>query len=282
MALAELLEKNKEKAVLHDGFGPNVQGGTGVGAVNNLPIAPAVTSTKTSSTGSTASGTTAADYNDMLQAAIAAQRQAALNQQIQALDAQLNRGLADYDAQIKALDPVYQGYRNQSEVERYKAQRSLRESQANRGALDSGVGRQEMLNLNTNYGNNLNAINLQYQAEVDALNRAKQALTDEANLQKAQLTSETEIAGLQDRIDALKGSIANQSLASRSAASGVVDKAKSLSAAGSAYNNAFANYKNSFGKGLTAYDIQESLRQGYNNGTLTEDDIRIIKANYGL
>jgi hypothetical protein len=40
-----------------------------------------------------------------------------------------------------------------------------REALANRGALDSGVGRQENLILSNNYNNNLNDINLQEAAE---------------------------------------------------------------------------------------------------------------------
>ena len=218
-------------------------------------------------------------YNDALQDAIAAQAQAKRDAQIAALDAQLKRGIGDYDAQIAALDPIYQGYRNQSEVERYKAQKALRENQANRGALDSGLGRQEILDLNTNYGNNLNAINLQYQAEVDALNRAKQSLNDEYGLQRYQIESDFATQGLNDKIAALQDKIANQSAASRSGAQQVVDKAAGLSS-GAANVEKFMQKQKSLGK--NANDLANILVTGYNSNMMNEDDVRQLAAKYGI
>ena len=218
-------------------------------------------------------------YNDALKDAIAAQAQAKRDAQIAALDAQLKRGIGDYDAQIAALDPIYQGYRNQSEVQRYKAQKALRENQANRGALDSGLGRQEILDLNTNYGNNLNAINLQYQAEVDALNRAKQSLNDEYGLQKAQIDGEYAAQGLGDRIAAMKDQIAKQSAASRSGAQQVVDKAAGLSS-GAANVEKFMQKQASLGK--NANDLANILVTGYNSNMMNDDDVRQLAAKYGI
>lgn len=218
-------------------------------------------------------------YNDALQDAIAAQAQAKRDAQIAALDAQLKRGIGDYDAQIAALDPIYQGYRNQSEVERYKAQKALRENQANRGALDSGLGRQEILDLNTNYGNNLNAINLQYQAEVDALNRAKQSLNDEYGLQRYQIESDFATQGLNDKIAALQDKIDKQSAASRSGAQQVVDKAAGLSS-GAANVEKFMQKQASLGK--NANDLANILVTGYNSNMMNDDDVRQLAAKYGI
>ena len=218
-------------------------------------------------------------YNDALQDAIAAQAQAKRDAQIAALDAQLKRGIGDYDAQIAALDPIYQGYRNQSEVGRYKAQKALRENQANRGALDSGLGRQEILDLNTNYGNNLNAINLQYQAEVDALNRAKQSLNDEYGMQRYQIESDFATQGLNDKMAALQDKIAKQSAASRSGAQKVVDKATGLSSGGVNVDK-FLQKQASMGK--NASTIADLISTGYNSNMMNEDDVRQLAAKYGI
>ena len=218
-------------------------------------------------------------YNDALQDAIAAQAQAKRDAQIAALDAQLKRGIGDYDAQIAALDPIYQGYRNQSEVGRYKAQKALRENQANRGALDSGLGRQEILDLNTNYGNNLNAINLQYQAEVDALNRAKQSLNDEYGLQRYQIESDFATQGLNDKIAALQDKIDKQSAASRSGARDAVNKASGLSSGGVNVDK-FLQKQASMGK--NASTIADLISTGYNSNMMNEDDVRQLAAKYGI
>ena len=256
-----------------------------------------------SGSGGSAGGTSGAtgtagtsDYYSQLMAAIDAQKQAAKDAQYASLAAQLNRGLNDYDAQLKSLDPVYQNYRNQSEVERYKAQRSLRESLANRGALDSGVGRQEMLNLDTNYGNNLNAINMQYQAEVDAINRAKQALKDEAEFQKIQIGSNLDNTGLQEKINLLKDQISKQSALSRSGAEDVVSKASGTSSGSKPVMHQVGTSPYKTGTGAYTYDMMikkqgasndptkaaSLISQGYTNGTLTEDDVKTLAARYGI
>lgn len=226
-----------------------------------------------SSSGS--SGNSTNSYYDMLMAAIDAQVKAKRDAQLAALEAQLKQGLADYDAQINALDPIYQQYRNQSEVQKYKAKDSLRESLANRGALDSGLGRQEMLNLQSNYGNNLNNINMQYQAEVDSLNRAKQALNDEAAAQRIQIENNLENIGLENKIAALKDQISAQQNASRQSV------ASSLSQTGT---NLLSNMNQQAQKNGRSYDLDEvrsALEYAYNMGLINENDVRFIKAYYG-
>lgn len=226
------------------------------------------------------------DYYAELMAAIDAQTRARKDAQLAALDAQLKRGLSDYDAQIGALDPIYQGYRNESEVERYKAQKALRESQANRGTFDSGLGRQEVLDLQTNYGNNLNAINMQYQAELDALNRAKQALNDEAAAQRIQIESDIENAGLEGKIAALRDQINAQQQLARQSASSVVSSgsksSKSLSSSGAAFLNSMQQQSERSRRNHTANEVESALRSGYNQGVLNENDVKLIRSYYGI
>lgn len=94
------------------------------------------------------------------------------NSIVNGLKTQRDNAIAGYEAQRKSLGDDYQTLRNQSEVERYKAQGKLRNALADRGALDSGAGRTETLNMQTNYGNALNKINLQEQAANEELDRA--------------------------------------------------------------------------------------------------------------
>ena len=226
------------------------------------------------------------NYYDELMAAIDAQTKAKREAQLASLEAQLSKGLSNYDAQINALDPVYQQMRNQSEVERYKAKDALRESLANRGALDSGLGRQEMLNLQSNYGNNLNAINLQYQSEVDALNRAKQALNDEAAAQRIQIESDLENIGLENKIAALKDQIAAQQSTARQAAQSTVSRSQSANNTSGSLANASAvsNVNKLIQKqgGGNVNSIASIIASGYQNGSLNEDDVRTLAAKYGI
>ena len=282
----------KAENVLKDEFG-NVQTAvpTYTGKVNPAVSQELLKQLKPTSSGGSTGGSAVIttspneDYYNRLMAAIEAQKEASRNKQYAALDAQLKQGLSNYDAQLKSLDPVYQGYRNQSEVQRYKAQDSLREALANRGALDSGAGRQEMLDLNTNYGNNLNSINMQYQSEVDAINRAKQALQDEANLQKTQIASDLEIKGLDAKIAALQSMLNNQKTTTRvsgGGSSGGTDNNAKLSDSGKTFYDSMQRQAKAYKRNLTANEIQEGLRSGYNQGLLNEQDVKLIRSYYNI
>lgn len=120
-----------------------------------------------SSSGSSTSTSNAYSYPDL-----SGFYQARYNSIVNGLQTQRDNAIAGYEAQRKSLGDDYQTLRNQSEVERYKAQGKLRNALADRGALDSGAGRTETLNMQTNYGNALNKINLQEQAANDELDRA--------------------------------------------------------------------------------------------------------------
>lgn len=103
-----------------------------------------------------------------LAAALQAQKQArldAINAANSALDQQAEAMRGRYANSLTALGNDYQQLRNQAEANRYRAMYNQREALANRGALDSGAGRQETLAMNTGFNNNLNRINLQEAAE---------------------------------------------------------------------------------------------------------------------
>ena len=273
----------------------------GQGGIVTKPVStPSVTQptsqpVRQASSGQTTTQTVSApqrNYYDELMDAINAQTKAKKDAQIAALDAQLKRGLSDYDAQISALDPIYQGYRNESEVERYKAQKALRENQANRGTFDSGLGRQEVLDLQTNYGNNLNAINMQYQSELDALNRAKQALNDEAAAQRIQIESDIENIGLENKIALMREQLAAQQNASRQAASKAsssnYSSGKSSGSSSIASNTGLQNVDKliqkhqSMGKLPDKQGVANMISTGYSGGILNEDDVKQLAAKYGI
>jgi len=124
--------------------------------------------------GSGGGGTSAADiqsaYNDELIQARDAE--------LAALEARLQSSIDMYNQQLNQIKANYEGLRDQSELDRYKSRRALREALANRGQLDSGYGRQEALNADLGYSSQLNAINLQEQ-------QANQEIQNQINQLKA-------------------------------------------------------------------------------------------------
>ena len=302
-----ITRENLKDAVLYgDGGDANKTASQAyINAVTKNTTLPKSTATiqKPTSSGGTSSSTqtTTTPQTDWLEryfAALDARTAAQREAKLAALENQLSQQLSAYDQQAADLEPVYQQYRNQSEVERYKAQKALRESLANRGALDSGAGRQETLNLQNNYGNALNNINLQYQSEIDAINRAKQDLQNEADYQKIQVANDIENVGLEAKIAALYEQLSNQSATSRSSAASSASGSSSgtsasssssdssassntLSDKGSAFYQSMFQRAKSSGREHTAYEVQEALRQGYEQGVLNESDVKIIKQLYG-
>lgn len=91
-----------------------------------------------------------------------------------------------YGTQMEDLDEEYQKLINQNEVQRYKSKGAIREALANRGQLDSGLGRQEQLYLDTKYGNQTSNLKAQKQkAKQDIQNLINQAIA-EAEADKAE------------------------------------------------------------------------------------------------
>ena len=150
----------------------------------------------------------AGDTNNLaaMAAALEAQKQArldAINAANAALDQQAAAMKGKYDTSLQTLANDYQQLRNAAEVNRYRAQYNQREALANRGALDSGAGRQEALALQNNYNNNLNTINTQEAAERAAIQNAINEMYAQVEQQKASnMTS-----GLNDYNSALQSLI---------------------------------------------------------------------------
>ena len=118
-------------------------------------------------------------------AALQAQRDEAIAKANKLLDEQGKLGEQRYALQQEAAKQDYQDLRNQSEVNRFKARGSLRESLSNRGAMDSGIGRQAYVNLANNYNNALNRIGLQEKREDAERNQAIQEMWNQIAMQKA-------------------------------------------------------------------------------------------------
>jgi hypothetical protein len=114
-----------------------------------------------------------------------AERQKRIDAIKNAIRAQVEQMVNDYEGQRAEIRQNYQALKNQSELERFKQGKMLRESLANRGALDSGVGRQEQLALQNNYGNALNLINMAEQRDMNELNRAIANVRAQGRMQEA-------------------------------------------------------------------------------------------------
>ena len=124
-------------------------------------------------------------YADYLAAMMAA-RQQAIDSANAALDASGRASESKYNNQITQIGQDYQTLKNQSEVNKYKAAKSLREALANRGALDSGAGRQENLTLQNNYCNALNKIGISENNEINDVRTAINQLWADIAAKKAQ------------------------------------------------------------------------------------------------
>lgn len=114
-----------------------------------------------------------------------AERQKRIDAIKNAIRAQVEQMVNDYEGQRAEIRQNYQALKNQSELERFKQGKMLRESLANRGALDSGAGRQEQLAMQNNYGNALNSINMAEQRDMNELNRAIANARAQGRMQEA-------------------------------------------------------------------------------------------------
>lgn len=167
-----------QAAHLHSKGGTPVKRNTGV-----TPYTPASSGGESYTPASTASsGPSASELMaQMMREYQERQRQAAqaamdaANKQI---DLSLSNALANYGNQRKSAMADYQTAINNSELNRFWAGKNLRETQANRGLLDSGAGRQDRLFMDSNYNNNLTKIlteRAKAYADIDnAVNTAKQ------------------------------------------------------------------------------------------------------------
>lgn len=130
---------------------------------------------------------------DQYLAQLEAERQKRISAIKDSIRAQVEQTVRGYEGQRPEIQENYQNLKNQSEVERFKQGKMLRESQANRGALGSGAGRQENLAMQNNYGNALNSINQAEQKDLNALNRAIEDVRSQGRMQEA--LAEADAAG---------------------------------------------------------------------------------------
>lgn len=125
-------------------------------------------------------------YYDQLLDYFKDKNEEARNSAIAAIMQRLNTLKGMYGTQMEDLDEEYQKLINQNEVQRYKSKGAIREALANRGQLDSGLGRQEQLYLDTKYGNQTSNLKAQKQkAKQDIQNLINQAIA-EAEADKAE------------------------------------------------------------------------------------------------
>lgn len=146
------------------------------------------------------------DYYAEYLAALERARRQKVDAVKRSIDEHAKSAVARYQNQLGQIGDDYQSLRNQSEVERYKAQKSLREALANRGALDSGAGRQETLTLQNNYGNQINRINTEEQHERNNIQSAINEVLAQAEAKKA----EAEAAAMES-VDTILTQIMNSS-----------------------------------------------------------------------
>lgn len=134
------------------------------------------------------------DPTAALMAALEAQRQAreqAVNAANAALEKQRGVAQSRYDASIAQLANDIQDLRNRASVQNFKAKRSLRESQADRGAFNSGLGMQENLGLNSRYTNNMNRIDTEERNSKTNMWNNLQNIFSQIDMQKAQNLAST-------------------------------------------------------------------------------------------
>lgn len=178
--------------LLNDPNGKAVLGGVAgaVGAINN-GIKNTSSSSKSSSTRrSSSSGSTKSTSNyglqlDLIKRQAELQRAQKLNEVKSSLESilgtynnNLNTSNQSYDQKLTSLSDSYNTGVNTNELNKYKSNIALREALANRGALNSGVGRQEVLNTQNAYNNNANSLLNNYNTNRTSLEQSKQSAQD--------------------------------------------------------------------------------------------------------
>lgn len=107
---------------------------------------------------------------------------------IDSIMSQLRATTGDLKNQINSVIGNYQQLINENELSKYRTGKMIRESQANRGQLGSGLGRQENLILNSNYDSKRADIET---ARENAVNEIK-TLISQAQAQAAQARAAAE------------------------------------------------------------------------------------------
>lgn len=204
------------------------------------------------------------DYLNALQEARRQKIEAAKN----AIDAQAQAGVQRYKNQLSQVGEDYQSLRNQSEVERYKAQKSLREALANRGALESGAGRQETLTLQNNYGNAINRINTEEQKERNTIQSYINELLANADMKKAQLEADA-FGDVETILSGIMGQLSPSYNYSSVTSKTYQDAKKSINSGENAYKNPTTSPKpttsNNGGTGSSGTDDNSAAAVSFGN-----------------
>lgn len=203
------------------------------------------------------------DYLNALQEAKRRKIEAAKS----AIDAQAQAGVQRYKDQLSQVGDDYQSLRNQSEVERYKAQKSLREALANRGALESGAGRQETLTLQNNYGNAINRINTEEQKERNTIQSYINELLANADMKKAQLEADA-YGDVESILSGIMGQLTPSYNYSAATSQTYNDAAKSINSGEGAYNNQVIQPNNRVNNSSKddSSAVADNLTLNYGNG----------------
>lgn len=224
---------------------------------------------KSYSSGSSGTNTYYSNYNpyqDYLNALQEAKRRK-IEAAKSAIDAQAQAGVQRYKDQLSQVGDDYQSLRNQSEVERYKAQKSLREALANRGALESGAGRQETLTLQNNYGNAINRINTEEQKERNTIQSYINELLANADMKKAQLEADA-YGDVESILSGIMGQLTPSYNYSAATSQTYNDAAKSINSGEGAYNNQVIQPNNRVNNSSKddSSAVADNLTLNYGNG----------------
>lgn len=131
----------------------------------------------------------ASAYSEELMKAFMEQNEASRQAMIDAIMQNLDAVKGTYKAQIQQIIDEYNDLVDQNEVKKDQERRRLRETQANRGQLDSGMGRQEMLDMNLGYDNITSDLNAARVAAVNEIYNLIAQAEAEANTNKANVNN---------------------------------------------------------------------------------------------
>lgn len=159
-------------------------------AAETTQTATPVAQTVATPTQTYATPTYATNYSQSLFDYFKEKNEKARQSSLDAIMSKLKLGEQQYNTNINNITEQYNALRNQSEVERYKTQRMMREALANKGQLDSGFGRQEQLLMDTQYGNAINSLNSQEAKAKGEVKNLIAQLRAEAELEKANINNQ--------------------------------------------------------------------------------------------
>lgn len=136
------------------------------------------------------------NYNDIM-SVLMEQNDAARNAALDAILSNLDAVRGTYKNQIQDVIDQYQQLINENEINRERTRRRIREDQANRGQLDSGLGRQERLNLDTTYDTNTSNLESAREKAVNEIMTLIAQAEAEANQNRANVENAYNDAKLQ-------------------------------------------------------------------------------------